>query len=187
MPKKLLVPIVALLLLAGAAQAQECRPVRKPTSADFDAVVGRDRVAFIDRALAVIEQEIVPKTQQGVRGGSKVFGGAVLRKSDLATVVAVTNAESDNPLLHGEIQALNTFYGLPRDGRPAPKEAIFLSTHEPCPLCLSGITWSGFDNFFYLFSYEDSRDAFSIPGSCVQAVQCSSGMPPTLLFSSYLC
>ena len=30
-------------------------------------------------------------------------------------------------------------------------------------MCLSAITWSGFDNFYYFFSYEDSRDAFSIP------------------------
>jgi len=28
---------------------------------------------------------------------------------------------------------------------------------------LSGITWAGFDNFFYFFTYEDSRDAFAIP------------------------
>jgi tRNA(Arg) A34 adenosine deaminase TadA len=30
-------------------------------------------------------------------------------------------------------------------------------------LCLSSITWAGFDNIFYLFSYEDTKDAFNIP------------------------
>ena len=39
----------------------------------------------------------------------------------------------------------------------------FFSTHEPCSLCLSAITWSGFDNFYYFFSYQDSRDKFQIP------------------------
>ena len=40
---------------------------------------------------------------------------------------------------------------------------IFLSTHEPCSMCSSAITWAGFDNFYYFFSHEDSRDSFSIP------------------------
>lgn len=30
-------------------------------------------------------------------------------------------------------------------------------------MCLSGITWAGFNQFFYLFTYEDSRDLFAIP------------------------
>ena len=30
-------------------------------------------------------------------------------------------------------------------------------------MCLSAITWAGFDNFYYFFSHEDSRDAFAIP------------------------
>jgi len=30
-------------------------------------------------------------------------------------------------------------------------------------LCLSAITWAGFDNFYYFFSHEDSRDEFAIP------------------------
>ena len=30
-------------------------------------------------------------------------------------------------------------------------------------MCLAAIAWSGFDNFYFLFSYEDTRDAFAIP------------------------
>jgi tRNA(Arg) A34 adenosine deaminase TadA len=36
-------------------------------------------------------------------------------------------------------------------------------TSELTLVGLSGITWSGFDNFTYLFSYEQTRDAFAIP------------------------
>ena len=153
--------MMTYLLIFTPAHADSSKP-DVPTEADL-VVIAKDKVELIDRLLTVVEKEIVPLTQQGVRKGNKLFGGAVLKKSDLSTVVAVTNSETGNPLLHGEITAINAFYDIPRDQRPSAKDSIFLCTHEPCPLCLSGITWGGFDNFFYLFSYEDTKDAFNIP------------------------
>lgn len=122
-----------------------------------------ETVLLLERLLDVIENDLAPLTRQRVVQGNKIFGAAILRKSDLSRVVAETNDETENPLWHGEIHAIKKFYELPVEGRPAPKDCLFLATHEPCSLCLSGITWAGFDNFYYLFSYEDTRDAFGIP------------------------
>lgn len=119
--------------------------------------------ALIDRLLDVVELEIAPLTADGVARGNKLFGAAILRKSDWSTVIAETNNETENPLWHGEMHALKRFYELPREDRPKPADCIFLATHEPCSLCLSAITWGGYDNFWYLFSHEDSRDSFNIP------------------------
>jgi len=120
-------------------------------------------ISLIDRLFEVIEHDIVPKTAEGVAHGNKLFGAAILRKDDLSLVLAETNNETENPLWHGEVHCLKRFYELPRADRPDTKDCIFLATHEPCSLCLSAITWTGFDNFYYLFSHEDSRDSFAIP------------------------
>jgi tRNA(Arg) A34 adenosine deaminase TadA len=69
--------------------------------------------ALVDRLLDVVEFEIAPKTAAGVARGNKLFGAAILRKTDWSTVIS--------------------------------------------------ITWGGYDNFYYLFSHEDSRDSFNIP------------------------
>ncbi|ARJ70895.1 tRNA-specific adenosine deaminase [Paracoccus contaminans] len=114
-----------------------------------------------DRLLSAIEDHVLPLTRQGVAQGNKIFGAAVLRKSDGSVVLAATNNETDNPLWHGEVHLLKLLHEM--DDPPPPAHLIFLSTHEPCSMCLSAITWAGFDNFFDFFTHEDSRDSFAIP------------------------
>ncbi|MGL4406196.1 MAG: nucleoside deaminase, partial [Notoacmeibacter sp.] len=115
------------------------------------------------RFLDVIEHDVLPLTRQGVTAGNKIFGAALVLKSDLSLVLAETNNELENPLWHGEMHLLKRFHELPAAKRPQANDMYFISTHEPCSLCMSAITWAGFDNFWYFFSHEDSRDAFSIP------------------------
>lgn len=117
----------------------------------------------LDRVLTCFETEIVPATVASVACGNKVFGAALLRKDTLETVLVGTNNETENPLWHGEVHTIKLYHEMPAATRPDPRDLIFISSHEPCSMCLSAITWAGFDNFVYLFSYEDSRDAFAIP------------------------
>ena len=122
-----------------------------------------DRIyELLEALLSTLEKGVIPATEAGVAAGNKIFGAALLRKSDFSTVLVETNNETENPLWHGEVHTLKRFYEMTGE-RPACRDLIFLSTHEPCTMCMSAITWAGFDNFYSFFSHEDSRDAFAIP------------------------
>jgi len=118
---------------------------------------------LLSSILRATEDKIIPLTRAGVSSGSKLFGAAILSRADLEPHTLATNNERESPLLHGEINCIQQFFASPAEGRPSPKDCVFFATHEPCSLCLSGITWSGFNEFYYLFTYEDSRDLFAIP------------------------
>jgi len=111
--------------------------------------------------LDVFLKSIIPLTRQNINRGNKIFGAAILKKSDFSVITIGTNNEIVNPLFHGEITTINNFFKQKID--LTTKDCIFLSSHEPCSLCLSAITWSGFDNFYYFFPYSDTDKKFKIP------------------------
>ncbi|MBO6468822.1 MAG: nucleoside deaminase, partial [Pelagibacteraceae bacterium] len=110
-----------------------------------------------------ILNEIIPATKKSISKGNKIFGAAILNKNDLSTVIIGTNNEIINPLNHGEISTINEYFNFNLNNKTQPTDCIFLSTHEPCSLCLSAITWSGFDNIYYFFPYKKTKDLFNIP------------------------
>ena len=118
---------------------------------------------LLNKFSEIFKNNILPLTIKGVDTGNKIFGAAIINKSDYSLVVAESNNETENPMWHGEIHALKKFYELDSKTRPNEKSCIFLSSHEPCSLCLSAITFSGFTNFYYLFPYEITSNQFNIP------------------------
>lgn len=135
-----------------------------------------DPSALLGALLGTMESDIIPLTRAGVQSGCKLFGAAILRRADLKSHTVATNNERVSPLLHGEINCIQQFFAKDSSNsanatddastttsRPHPRDCVFFATHEPCSLCLSGIAWAGFREFYYLFTYEDSRDLFAIP------------------------
>ena len=113
-----------------------------------------------DRILEIFLNNLIPDTNKAVSKGNKIFGAFVIKKVNFQLVTTGTNNEIVNPLYHGEISTIINFFKLRNIN---PKDYLFITSHEPCSLCLSAITWSGFDNFYYLFPYEDTKSTFNIP------------------------
>ena len=113
-----------------------------------------------NKILDIFLNNLIPETKISVSKGNKIFGAFVLNKIDLSLVVTGVNNEIENPIYHGEISTIINFFKLRNLN---PKDYFFISSHEPCSLCLSAITWSGFDNFYYLFHYEETESNFNIP------------------------
>ena len=110
--------------------------------------------------LDIFIDTLIPETEIAVQKGNKIFGAFIIKKSDLSIVITGTNNEITNPLYHGEISTLFNFFKIKNLN---PKEYYFITSHEPCSLCLSAITWSGFDNFYYFFEHNDTKSSFHIP------------------------
>ena len=110
--------------------------------------------------LDIFINNLIPETELAVARGNKIFGAFIINKKKFNLIVTGTNNEVVNPLFHGEVSTIFNFFKL-KDLNP--KDYILISSHEPCSLCLSAITWSGFDKFYYLFPYEDTKNDFNIP------------------------
>ena len=121
------------------------------------------RYSFYYRLLEVLLKEIVPATRISVAKGNKIFGAAIINRFDLSTICIGTNNEIKNPLLHGEISAINNLFDKFNSSKINTKDFIFISSHEPCSLCLSAITWSGFNEIYFYFPYSETKNNFKIP------------------------
>lgn len=115
-----------------------------------------------ERLLSVIRYDIYPLTERLVAEGNNLFGAAVLAGPNLDVVVTGSNRREEDPTLHGEIATIHAFYRLPV--RPDPAETVFLSTHQPCPMCAAALAWCGFREIRYLFDYRETALDFAMPG-----------------------
>eukprot|EP00934_Nitzschia_sp_Nitz4_P006801 Nitzschia sp. Nitz4//scaffold238_size30058//25661//26386//NITZ4_008006-RA/size30058-processed-gene-0.56-mRNA-1//1//CDS//3329543549//6791//frame0 len=102
----------------------------------------------------VIEEDILPKTKNGVQIGNKVFGAAILSPK-LECTFAETNEETTCPIFHGEVHCIYKWSQVTPAAERGPRaqSSVFLSTHEPCCMCISSILWAGFNTLYYFFPY----------------------------------
>ena len=126
--------------------------------------LAHDPSVIVSAFLKLAETQIIPKLRESVAAGNPPFGAAISTQEHLKPVTVSTNHCRDSPLLHGETNCIREFFLNPKDSRPEPCNSVFFSTHQPCPLCLSGLAWTRFPIIYYLFTYEDTNNLLGISG-----------------------
>jgi len=74
------------------------------------------------------------------------FGAVIVRAADRQIMAAGANNGSINPILHGEIVAINDY--IAQHGNRGWEEAVLYTTGEPCPMCMSALAWGGSAGLF---------------------------------------
>ncbi len=69
------------------------------------------------------------------------FAAVVVDRRTGAVVAEGWNRAEENPLLHGEVDALNALAAL--RPRPDGRDLVLYTTAEPCPMCMGATLWAG--------------------------------------------
>ena len=106
---------------------------------------------LIPTAKAAVSLTSIPTSvhEQAMREAIKVahlnpmypFGAVITRAGTGEVLARGTNAVNINPMLHGEIVCLNNY--VASHGNTNWGKLILYTTGEPCPMCMSALTWAG--------------------------------------------
>jgi tRNA(Arg) A34 adenosine deaminase TadA len=69
------------------------------------------------------------------------FAAVVVDRRNGTIVAEGWNRAEENPVLHGEVSALNALTQL--SPRPDGRHLVLYTTAEPCPMCMGAVLWSG--------------------------------------------
>ncbi|EFV13030.2 hypothetical protein HMPREF9336_02108 [Segniliparus rugosus ATCC BAA-974] len=69
------------------------------------------------------------------------FGSVIVRTSDNAMLAKGVNHNTENPMWHGEVVALNDYTA--RHGNADWRDVTLYTTGEPCAMCAGAIIWAG--------------------------------------------
>ena len=75
------------------------------------------------------------------------FGAVIIGAADRAVLAQGVNNGAANPILHGEIAAINDY--VARHGSRGWAGGVLYTTGEPCPMCMAAIVWAGIGGIVY--------------------------------------
>ena len=105
------------------------------------------------------------------RNAAYPFGAVITRIADGHVEAEGVNASSKNPMLHGEVAAIEGY--LRRRGNRDWAEMVLYTTAEPCAMCMSALVWAGIGGVVFGTSLAGLKragiDQIDIPAATIVA------------------
>jgi tRNA(Arg) A34 adenosine deaminase TadA len=141
---------VALVVLTEAATS--CG--RSENSARPDA--GADSSAAAERDVGTSHERFMRMAIEQARSNPAYPFGAVIVATSTGEVLASgVNTAVNNPMLHGEVAAMNDY--LHRHGNQGWAATTLYTTGEPCSMCMSAMVWANLRRVVWGSSIDDVR------------------------------
>ena len=119
-----------LLAAGGGIGALSANAPRAAAAERVEAIPTSRRESAMRRAIAVAR-----------RNAAYPFGAVITRIADGHVLAEGVNASSKNPMLHGEVAAMEDY--LHRHGNRDWADMVLYTTAEPCAMCMSALVWAG--------------------------------------------
>jgi len=88
-----------------------------------------------------------------LKEGNKGFGVVIVKNDEILVQTHDTEVTDNDPTAHAEINGIKKVVKI--IGKEL-ENCILISTHEPCPMCMTAIVWSRISELVYGVSIEDS-------------------------------
>jgi len=78
------------------------------------------------------------------------FGAVIANGRTGQLMASGANAADANPMFHGEVVCMNNY--VEQHGNGDWSDLVLYTTGEPCPMCMSALTWAGIGGVVYASS-----------------------------------
>ena len=95
----------------------------------------------------------IEEAKLSLKEGNKGFGVVIVKSDKILVRSHDTEVTDNDPTAHAEINSIKKAVQI--IGKEL-ENCILISTHEPCPMCMTAIVWSKISELVYGVSIEDS-------------------------------
>ncbi|KAA1190190.1 nucleoside deaminase [Photorhabdus heterorhabditis] len=127
----------------------------------FVTQTGENKTQFTNNILS--EQEIAKHEkymreaiEEAKKSAKYPFGAVIVNRNSGEILSRGVNSWVKNPILHGEIQAINHYVTL--YGNQGWNNVALYTTAEPCSMCMSALVWTGIREVIWATSISGLRN-----------------------------